>query len=193
MTNIESPTRQDRFCCKVTNGASWRGRWWLLDVETSGIHWEKDSIIALRLARLESLKTIEERTILVQPEEPLTPWAEKLTGIDNQDLEQAVPLEDALIQMEIIQGRFIFLDRGFTRPFLESAYGRCGRKFPLDCLTLDCLLERMGIPARQTTKKLLEALPSPPEPWPDVPPENGELARLYQLTCALFYQLEETR
>ncbi len=52
--------------------------WWLLDVETSGLDREKDSVIALRLARLENLETVEERMILTRPVEPLTPWAEKM-------------------------------------------------------------------------------------------------------------------
>lgn len=175
----------------MTGTARRQDRWWLLDVETSGLDRERDSVIALRLARLENLKTVEERTILVRPEEPLTPWAEKLTGISNRELEQGLPLEDALVQLEAVRGCFLFLDRNFTRPFLESAYGRCGREFSLCYLALDCLLEHLGISPRQTVQKLLEALLPPPQSWPDTPPKDTELARLYQLTRALFYQLEE--
>lgn len=167
--------------------------WWLLDVETSGLDREKDSIIALRLAQMEHLETVEERTILVRPAEPLSPWAEKLTGISNRDLERALPLEDALVQLDAVQGRFLFLNQGFTRPFLENAYRKCGMKFSRCCLALDGLLEQLGIRPRQNTQKLLAALPPPPGSWPDVPPENMWLARLYQLTRALFYRLEETR
>lgn len=177
----------------MTGTVRWQDRWWLLDVETSGLNREKDSIIALSLARLEHLKTVEERTILVRPDVPLTPWAEKLTGISNRDLEQAMPLEDALVQLEAIRGRLLFLDRGFTRPFLEHAYGRCGREFSLCFLALDGLLEQAEISPRQTVKGLLAALPSPPESWPDTPPKDTELAQLYQLTRAIFYRLEETQ
>ncbi len=186
-------TKSEKPILNMTSTAHWQDCWWLLDVETSGLDREKDSIIALRLARLEQLKTVEERTILVQRSEPLSPWAEKLTGISNRDLERALPLEDALTQLEAIQGRFLFLDQRFARPFLENAYRRCGKEFPLRFLTLDCLLEQLGIPARQNSRKLLEALPAPPGSWPDVPPENRHLAQLYQLTRAVFYQLEETQ
>lgn len=55
----------------------------LLDVETGGLDREKDNIIALRLARLEGLETVKERTILNWPEDPLTPQAKQLTGISN--------------------------------------------------------------------------------------------------------------
>lgn len=68
--------------------------WWLLDFETSGLDRKKDSIIALFLARLEDWKTAEERTILIRPDKLLEPWAKKLTGISNRELEQAMPLEE---------------------------------------------------------------------------------------------------
>lgn len=164
--------------------------WWLLDVETSGLDREKDSIIALRLARMEGLETTEERTTLVRPKQPLTPQAEQLTGISNRDLVGALPLWAALIQLETVRGPILFLDRGFTRPFLENAYGRCGIKTSRCWLTLDCLLEQLGISPRRKTQTLLDALPAPSQSWPDVPPEDRELARLYRLARALFYRLE---
>lgn len=166
--------------------------WWLLDFETSGLDRKKDSIIALFLARLEEWKTSEERTILIRPDKPLEPWAEKLTGISNRELEQAMPLEDGLIELERVRDRFLILDQGFILPFLENFYLRCGEKFSRCFLTLDCLLEQLGIPAKQRVGKLLEALPPPPEFWPDVPPENIYLAELYHLIRALLYRLEET-
>lgn len=163
---------------------------WLLDVETSGLHWERDSIIALRLARLEGLETTVEQTILVRPKDPLTPQAEALTGISNRDLKSAMPLWAALLQMQAGRGPILFLDRGFTQPFLDNAFRGCGKR-PSRCfLALDGLLDRLGIRPRQNTQTLLDALPPPPDSWPNVPPEDRELARLYRLARALFYRLE---
>lgn len=169
--------------------------WWLLDVETSGLNQEKDSVIALRLARLENLETLEERTILIQPEQPLTPWAEKLTGISNHDLSQAGPLRQGLEHLDTFNqtGRFLLLDRGFTLSFLKNAYERCGMVFKLDCLPLDQLAERLGFPGRKKAANLLEMLPPVPADWPDVPPRDGELKKLYRLTLALFHQWEESK
>lgn len=167
--------------------------WWLLDVETSGLNREKDSIIALWLARLEGWDTMEERTVLVRPEEPLSSWAEGLTGISNRDLERAVPLETALAQLDAIRSHIVFLDQGFTRSFLENSYRKCGREPSLRFLALDGLLERVGIKPRQMTKKLLKALPAPPDSLPGVPPENKYLAEMYQLVYALFCRLEELK
>lgn len=166
--------------------------WWLLDFETSGLSREKDSIIALFLARLEDWKTAEEQTVLIRPDKPLEPWTENLTGISNLELEQAMPLGDGLIELERVRDRFLILDQRFILPFLENFCRRCGEKFSRCFLTLDCLLEQLGIPAKQKVGKLLEAFPPPPESWPDVPPENVYLAERYQLTRALLYQLEET-
>lgn len=167
--------------------------WWLLDVETSGLDPEKDSIITLRLARLEGLETAAEQTILVRPREPLTPQAEQLTGISNRQLKSASPLWAALLQMQAGRGCRLFLDRGFTRPFLERAFERCGTK-PSRCfLALDCLLEQLRVSPGQKTQKLLDTLPDPPRSWPNVPPEDRELARLYQLTRALLYRLEQAQ
>lgn len=166
---------------------------WLLDVETSGLHWERDSIIALRLARLEGLETTAEQTILVRPKEPLTPQAEALTGISNRELKSAMPLWAALLQMQAGRGPILFLDRGFTQPFLDNAFRGCGQR-PSRCfLALDGLLDRLGIRPRKNTQTLLDALPPPPGSWPDVPPEDKWLAQLYQLTRAIFYRLEETQ
>ncbi len=195
MTNTESPTRQDRFCCKPTGGASWRGHWWLLDVETNGLDRQENDIIALRLARMEGYKIIEEREILVCPRRPSSPWAESLTGISNRELEQAAPLEEALEQLEAANasGRLLLYDQSFVVPFLKNAYERCGRTFRLDYVPLDRLAEQLGVPGPKRIGRLLETMPPPPASWPDVPPENGELARLYQLTRALFYRLEEAQ
>ena len=166
--------------------------WCLLDFETSGVHRDRDSIIAVFLARLEDGKTVEERAFLIRLEVPLEPWMERLTGISNRDLEQAMPPEDALMELDSIRERFLFLDREFMLPFLDNFYRRYGKEFSHRYLTLDCLLELLDIPPRQQITKLLKALPPPPESWPDLPPENVYLAQLYQLTRGLFYQLEKT-
>lgn len=74
MTNSEGPL------LNMTSTAHWQDRWWLLDVETSGIDREKDDIIALRLACMEDYNIIQEREILVCPRRPLRRWAERLTA-----------------------------------------------------------------------------------------------------------------
>ena len=166
-------------------------RLWLLDTETSGPDWEKHSIIALRLVRLEGWEAVEERTILVRPEKPLSRQAEKLTGISNRELEGALTLKKALAELEgVTGGRSAYiLDRESAFPFLIRAYGRCNRRFPRNIQRLDLRLDGMGIPGRQSFAKLFKALPPVPAGvMPDVPPKDWYMQELYELTRRVIYQ-----
>lgn len=185
MTKNESPL------LNITNTVSWRNCWWLLDVETSGLDRQEDDIIALRLACMEDYNVIREREILVCPRRPLRHWAERLTSISNQMLEQALPLEESLQELEALDGPFLFLDRDFTLPFLRNAYSRCGREFAKPCLLLDRLAARLlGCSPRQKTDMFLEKLP-PPDCLCGMPPQKADLRKLYELSLAVFYILEK--
>ena len=178
--------------CNITEPAAWSGLWWLLDVETSGLNRQEDDIIALRLACMEDFSITEEREILIRPRQPLSPWAEKLTGIINQALEQALSPDEAVSQLEELDGPFLFLDRDFTLPFLQNAYLRCGREFALPCLLLDRLTAMLlGCSPRQRADAFLKQLP-PPDGLGGMPPHNTDLRKLYELSLAVFRVLEET-
>ena len=126
--------------------------WWLLDVETSGLDRQEDDIIALRLACMEEYQIKQEREILIFPRRPLRAWAEGVTGISNQMLEQALPLEETLQELEALDSPLLFLDRDFTLPFLRNAYSRCDREFSNPCLLLDRLAALLlGCSPRQKT------------------------------------------
>ena len=175
--------------------AHWKGRWWLLDVETSGLHAQEDEIIALYLARMENFAAVEERVILIRPKKPLEPHAESLTGISNRDLDQGIPLEDAMGQLkELERENFLFHDCGFNLPFLERACTQCHIAFKPPCVLLDRLavLLLRGPDHRRIslkTRNLLEQLPDPPASWPNVPPNNWSLRDRYRLALALFGKL----
>ena len=186
MTENESPL------LNITDTVSWRDRWWLLDAETSGLDRQEDDIIALRLACMEDHKITQERALLIRPRRPLRAWAEGLTGIPNQTLEQAHPLEEALRELDVLNGPFLFLDRDFTLPFLRNAYSRCGREFSKPCLLLDRLAARLlGCSSRQKTEMFLEKLP-PPNGLCGTLPQNPDLRKLYALSLAVFHVLEGT-
>lgn len=177
----------------ITNTVSWRDRWWLLDVETSGLDRQEDDIIALRLACMEDFKITQERELLIRPRHPLRPWAEEVTGISNQTLERALPLEEALQELEVLDDPFLFLDRDFTLTFLQNAYSRCDREFSKPCLLLDRLAALLlGGSPRQKTERFLEKLP-PPDCFRGIPPRNTDLRKLYELSLAVFYALENVR
>ena len=186
MTENENPL------LNITHTVSWRDRWWLLDVETSGLDRQEDDIIALRLACMEDYKITQERALLIRPRRPLRAWAEGLTGISNQTLEQALPLEEALRELDALDGPFLFLDRDFTLPFLRNACSRCGREFSKPCLLLDRLAAQLlGCSSRQKTEMFLEKLP-PPNGLCGAPPQDPDLKKLYALSLAVFHVLEKT-
>lgn len=174
----------------MTKAAAWNDCWQLLDVETSGLDRQEDDVIALRLACMENRQITQEREVLVRPRRPLRPWAEGVTGVSNEALEQAVPLEEAIGQLEALDAPLLFLDRGFTLPFLQAAYQRCGREFLHPCLLLDRLAALLlGGSPRQRTERFLEKLPLPDRPR-GMPPRNPDLRKLYELSLAVFYALE---
>ena len=185
-------TENENLLLNITDAVSWRDRWWMLDVETSGLDRQEDDIIALRLACLEDYKITQERELLIRPRRPLRAWAEGLTGISNQTLEQAHPLEKALRELDALDGPFLFLDRDFTLPFLRNACSRCGREFSKPCLLLDRLAARLlGCSSRQKTEMFLEKLP-PPNSLCGAPPQDPDLRKLYALSLAVFHVLEGT-
>lgn len=189
MTKSESPV------LNMPSTAHWRDRWWLLDVETSGLHPQEDEVIALYLACMENFAVAEERIILIRPQKPLEPRIERLTGISNQDLEQGIPLEDAMRQLKELEGEnFLLHDCGFDLPFLERANAQCHIEYKPHCVLLDRLAALLlrGPDHRRLSLKirnLLERLPDSPNDWANVPPKNRYLAELYQLALALFGKL----
>lgn len=141
---------------------------------------------------MENRQITQEREILVRPRLPLRPWAEGLTGISNQTLEQALPLEESHRELEALDGPFLFLDRDFTLPFLRNAYLRCGREFSKPCLLLDRLAALLlNCSPRQKTERFLERLPTP-DGLVGAPPQGPDLGALYRLSLAVFHALEET-
>lgn len=184
-------TENESPLLNITGTVSWRDRWWLLDVETSGLDRQEDDIIALRLACMEDFKITQERELLIRPRRLLRAWAEGVTGISNQMLEQALSLEEALQELEVLDDPFLFLDRDFTLPFLRNAYSRCGREFSKPCLLLDRLAARLlNCSPRQKTDIFLEKLPLP-DCLHGMPPQKADLRKLYELSLAVFYVLEK--
>lgn len=187
--------KSESLLLNVPSTVHWRDRWWLLDVETSGLHPQEDEMIALYLACMENFAVVEERTILIHPQKPLELRVERLTGISNQDLEQGIPLEDAMRQLKELEGEnFLLHDCNFTLPFLKQASAQCHIEYKPRFVLLDRLAALLlrGPDHRRLSLKirnLLERLPDPPNDWANVPPENRYLAELYQLALALFGKL----
>ena len=68
----------------------------VLDLETTGLDSRFDSIIEIGLLRIRNKEITERFDTLVNPHYPLSEFISELTGIRDEDLQQAPDLSDAL-------------------------------------------------------------------------------------------------
>ncbi|WP_117238478.1 3'-5' exonuclease [Thermus sediminis] len=97
----------------------------VLDLETTGLAPGLDEIIEVALVRLEEGHRQAFQS-LVRPHRPPSPFVQRLTGITPEELEEAPPLEDVLLQAyPLLEGATLVIqnaafDLGFLRPALEG-------------------------------------------------------------------------
>jgi ATP-dependent DNA helicase DinG len=65
------------------------GNWAVIDIESTGINPATDEIIDLGFLQFEGLNLVRSYSSLVRPENPVSPFISKLTGITNQQLTKA--------------------------------------------------------------------------------------------------------
>lgn len=79
------------------------GTWAVIDIETTGVHPSTDEIIDLGFLQFEGTKLVRTYSSLVRPENPISSFITKLTGITNEQLQKA-PLwstvENELLTLE---------------------------------------------------------------------------------------------
>ena len=91
----------------------------VLDLETTGLDSRFDSIIEIGLLRIRNKEITERFDTLVNPHYPLSEFISELTGIRDEDLQQAPDLSDALrdaldfIGKDIIVGHNVNFDINF--------------------------------------------------------------------------------
>ena len=92
-----------------------------LDLETTGLDPEKDAIIEIGAIRFNSRRIEEEFSTLINPRRPISEFITRLTGINNQmvqnspTLEEIIPeLEDFVADLPIL-GHNVKFDLGFLR------------------------------------------------------------------------------
>jgi DNA polymerase III epsilon subunit-like protein len=120
-----------------------------IDLETTGLDAERDELIEWGAARLRGGRVTETVGSLVRPEGPISPDAQRITGLDAEQLQSAPPLRDVLdtIADELEQAEaLIAYNASFDRTFLARAFARAGRILPdrpwLDPFPLLLQLER---------------------------------------------------
>lgn len=91
-----------------------------LDLETTGLDAERDSIIEVGAVRFAEDQVLEEMTTLVNPGCALSPKIQRLTGIQADELRGAPPLRQAMRRLEAFVGSNVVVGHsiGFDLAFL---------------------------------------------------------------------------
>lgn len=100
----------------------------ILDVETTGSTATYDRIIEIGLIRIENNKIVKKFETLINPEVPISPFIENLTGIKSSDLENA-PLFSELKNdiVELLEGAtFVAHNARFDYSFVRQELRRIG-------------------------------------------------------------------
>ena len=169
-----------------------RGGWWLLDLETSGFDPLTDDIIAVRLAYMENYELHQELSFHVLPKYPLRPEIARLTGLNPEDMSQAIPVARAVkrIGMFVADAPLLIYHTEFALPFLRTAFHHYAEEeFLFPCLSL-CKVASpvLNVSKRQRLDALAAQLPEPENRQP----EDAELAKLYRVALATFKRLESS-
>ena len=73
----------------------------VIDIETTGLSWQKDKIIEIGILKVRNKEIIERYCQLINPQQNISPFITQLTGIDNQMVEDMPVLPS--VQDDILQ------------------------------------------------------------------------------------------
>lgn len=148
-----------------------------IDLETTGLDFEKDEIIEVALVRFENGEPVEDVDYLVKPSSAeLRPFIENLTGISKSDLEIAEPFSALAgkIYSFIGDNPIVAHNANFDSKFLAQTFQKVGVSFEnhvvWDSLTvsriayqnipnhrLDTLVQELNIPRSRAHRALPDA------------------------------------
>lgn len=102
-----------------------------LDLETTGLDFDKDRIIEVALARFENGKVTETLDYFVKPNKELRPFIAKLTGIDDSMLADASDFATLAGTLRAFIGDYPIVAHNaqFDHHFLKSEFGKVGIAF----------------------------------------------------------------
>lgn len=111
------------------------------DLETSGLNCETDEIIEIGALKVKGGKVAERFNQLIRPKVPVTPQITAITGITNEMLEKAQPVEKVIPEFilfcrdEIMLGHNVMFDYKFTKVYAKR-YGVPFEKKGIDTLKI---------------------------------------------------------
>ena len=130
--------RKRRYCPMVYGTAeySFEDEYTVIDLETSGLHPTRDEIIEIGAVIVQSGVILQQFHTFVKTEQPLQPWAIKLTGITNEMLQNAPDCATALELFIRFSGErpLVMHNAKFTLGFLKEHSQRCGISCDQTCI-----------------------------------------------------------
>lgn len=108
----------------------------IVDVETTGVSVTGDRVIEIGVVRTERGTVARTFQSLVDPEQRIPPFIERLTGIRNQDLEAAPTFRALREELEAILDGCVFVAHNvrFDYGLIRNEFARLGRAFAAPCL-----------------------------------------------------------
>ncbi len=171
----------------------WNDGWYLLDIETSGKNPLVDDIIAVSFAYMANYEIKGEYSTLVKPLRPISEKAERITGITNEQLYDAMPLGELirnLTDLEYPYAPFLFTSQAYMKSFLSAAYHACGKQFNAQYLSVDALAARLfGYTLMLDPSEMLDAIGCTRKGASVL--QDPYLAEIYNISLAVFHGLKE--
>jgi DNA polymerase III epsilon subunit-like protein len=104
-----------------------------IDLETTGLDAERDELIEWGYCRLEGGRVVATGGTLVRPSRPVGPEAQRITGLDDAQLQSAPVLDEVIdtIAAELERAEAVIAyNASFDRTFLARAFSKAGRSLP---------------------------------------------------------------
>lgn len=101
----------------------------VFDLETTGGNHQSDKIIEIGLVRIEGLKIVETKGMLIRPEIKIPDFIQKLTSISQDDVKDAPVIEDVIDEiLDMMEGHILVAhNTSFDIPFFNSVLRRLGK------------------------------------------------------------------
>ena len=101
----------------------------VFDLETTGGSHKDDKIIEIGLIKIQGLKIVEEKDFLIQPEIKIPSFIQKLTSINQNDVEDAPIIDEVIDEIVDFMGEAVLVahNTSFDVPFFNSVLTRLSR------------------------------------------------------------------
>jgi DNA polymerase-3 subunit alpha (Gram-positive type) len=100
----------------------------VIDLETTGGNHQHDKIFEIGMVRIENLKIVDEKHLLLNPEILIPEFIQKLTGTAQHEVENCPTIEETITEILEFIGDSILIahNASFDVPFLNSVLRRLG-------------------------------------------------------------------